>query len=187
MGLATKPNGGGGLDAEMGLATKPDAVRLKTSIFMAPGERREPFLAGCTKPTYRPRTARAGASNQPGLDRISSPKGDTIVSTGSQETASTEVRCWGAELMWDQAGAEMFRKVCRDAFGRDCFCAEGGHCWLTEAALDGLKSRDDVGHTEILADFEAVDPARLQQILECSEQLQEWQRAANRAAKAVAA
>ena len=71
-------------------------------------------------------------------------------------------------------------------FGRDCFCAQGGHCWLTEAALDGLKSRDDVGLTEIVADFEAVDPARLQQILEYSEQLQEWQRAADRATKALA-
>ena len=80
----------------------------------------------------------------------------------------------------------MFRKICRDAFGRDCFCAQGERCWLTEAALDGLKSRDDVGLTEIVADFEAVDPARLQQILEYSEQLQEWQRAADRATKALA-
>ena len=109
------------------------------------------------------------------------------MSTTVQESASTEVRCWGAELIWDQAGAETFRKICRDAFGRDCFCAQGGHCWLTEAALDGLKSRVDVGQTEIVANFEAVDPARLQQILEYSAQLQEWQRAANRAAKAVAA
>ena len=85
--------------------------------------------------------------------------------------------------MWDQAGAEMFRKVCRDAFGRDCFCVEGGRCWLTEAALDGLKSRDDVGHTEIVANCEAINPAHLQQILEYSEQLQEWQRAASRAAQ----
>ena len=77
----------------------------------------------------------------------------------------------------------MFRKICRDAFGRDCFCAQGGHCWLTEAALDGLKSWDAVGHTEIVANREAVDPARLQQTLEYSEQLQEWQRAANRAAQ----
>ena len=105
------------------------------------------------------------------------------MSTSGQESASTEVRCWGAEVIWDQAGAEMFRKICRDAFGRDCFCAQGGHCWLTEAALDGLKSRDDVGHTEIVADCEAVDPAHLQQILGYSEQLQEWQRAANRATK----
>jgi hypothetical protein len=117
---------------------------------------------------------------------MSSRKGDTIVSTTRQESASTEVRCWGAELIWDLAGAEMFRKICRDALGRDCFCVEGGHCWLTEAALDGLKSRDDVGLTEIVADFEAVDPARLQQILEYSEQLQEWQRAADRATKALA-
>lgn len=65
------------------------------------------------------------------------------MSTTVQETASTEVRCWGAELVWNQAEAEMFRKICRDAFGRDCFCAEGGKCWLTEAALDGLKSRLD--------------------------------------------
>ena len=108
------------------------------------------------------------------------------MSTGRQESASTEVHCCGAEFLWDQAGAEMFRKICRDAFGRDCFCAQGGHCWLTEAALDGLKSRDDVGHTEIVADCEVVDPARLQQILEYSEQLQEWQRAANRATKAMA-
>ena len=103
------------------------------------------------------------------------------------ETASTEVHCWGAEFMWDNAGAEMFRKICRDAFGRDCFCVDGGHCWLAEAALDALKSRVDVGHTEIIANFEAGDPARLQQILEYSEQLQEWQCAAKRAAKAVAA
>jgi hypothetical protein len=122
-----------------------------------------------------------------GLDHIPSWKGDTIVGTTMQESASTEVPCWGAELMWDQAGAEMFRKICRDAFGRDCFCAEGGHCWLAEAALDRLKSRLDVGQTEIVANFEAVDPARLQQILQYSEQLQEWHRAANRAAKAVAA
>ena len=108
------------------------------------------------------------------------------MSTCRQENASTEVRCWGAELIWDQAGAEMFRKICRDAFGRDCFCVEGGNCWLTEAALDGLKSRDDVGHIEIVADCDAVDRARLQQILEYSEQLQEWQRAANRATKALA-
>ena len=108
------------------------------------------------------------------------------MSTSRQEGAATEVRCWGAELIWDQAGAEMFRKICRDAFGRDCFCAQGGHCWLTEAALDGLKSRDDLGHTEVVADFEAADPARLQQILEYSEQLQEWQRAANRATEAMA-
>ena len=105
------------------------------------------------------------------------------MSTSRQESASTEVHCWGAEVIWDEAGAEVFRKICRDAFGRDCFCAQGGHCWLTEAALDGLKSWDDVGHTEIVADREAVDPARLQQILEYSEQLQEWQRAANRAAQ----
>jgi hypothetical protein len=89
--------------------------------------------------------------------------------------------------MWDQAGVEMFRKICRDAFGRDCFCAEGGPCWLTEAALDGLKSRGDVGESEMAANVGAVDPARLQQILEYSEQLQEWQRAANRTANAVAA
>jgi predicted transcriptional regulator len=80
----------------------------------------------------------------------------------------------------------MFRKICRDAFGRDCFCAQGGHCWLTEAALDGLKFRDDVAQTEIVAGFEAADPGRLQQILEYSEQLREWQRAANRATKALA-
>ena len=103
------------------------------------------------------------------------------MSTSRQESASTEVRCWGAELIWDQARAEMFRKICRDAFGRDCFCAQGGHCWLTESALDGLKSRDDLGHSEIVADVEAVNRARLLQILEHSEQLQEWQRAANRA------
>ena len=109
------------------------------------------------------------------------------MNTSRQESASTEVRCCGAEFIWDQAGAEMFHKICRDAFGRDCFCVEGGNCWLTEAALDGLKSREQVGHTEIVADCDAVDPARLEQILECSEQLQEWQRAANRAAKAVAA
>jgi hypothetical protein len=80
----------------------------------------------------------------------------------------------------------MFRKVRRDAFGRDCFCTQGGSCWLTAAALDGLKSRDDVGHTEIVAHFEAVDSARRQEILEYSEQLQEWQRAADRATKAMA-
>ena len=96
------------------------------------------------------------------------------------------MRCWGAEFIWDQAEAEMFRKICRDAFGRDCFCAQGGNCWLTEAALDAVKAGVDLGHTEIVADFEALDPARLQQILEYSEQLQEWQRAANRATKAMA-
>jgi len=63
-------------------------------------------------------------------------------------------------------------------FGRDCFCAQGGHCWLTEAALDGLKYRVDVGQTEIVGDVEAAAPARLRQILEVSKQLQEWQRAA---------
>ena len=108
------------------------------------------------------------------------------MSTSRKESAPREVRCWGAELIWDQAGAEMFRKICRDAFGRDCFCAQGGHCWLTEAALDGLKSRDDGGHTEIVADCEATDPACLQQILEYSEQLRQWQRAADRATQALA-
>ena len=52
--------------------------------------------------------------------------------------------------------------------------------------LEELKSRDDLGHSEIVADFEAVNPAHLQQILEYSEQLQEWQGAVNRATEAMA-
>ena len=85
------------------------------------------------------------------------------MSNAVQETASTEARCWGAELIWDQAGAEMA------AGGQP----RGGQGCGTIPA-------------ELLEGYSTLDTARRMELLALLKELLEEKRAVQRAQWATA-
>ena len=80
-----------------------------------------------------------------------------------QETTSPEVRCWGAELIWDQVGAEMAARA----------QPRGGQGCGTIPA-------------ELLEGYSVLDATRQRELLALLNELLEEQRAVKRAQWATA-